>query len=103
MFGEQNRTRNIQFLQFLQIIPIRKHGKHNQQKQKRAADDVFELGDRLTEKLKAETAKMQAKLGNASCVLQELGIIDQNQNLDVNKMVKSVEDGEWGQFPDKWL
>merc|ERR1711996_30251 len=57
------------------------------QKHKRAADDVFELGDRLTEKLKAETATMQAKLGNASCVLQELGIIDQNQNLDVNKMV----------------
>merc|ERR1712088_482905 len=73
------------------------------QKHKRAADDVFELGDRLTEKLKAETATMQAKLGNASCVLQELGIIDQNQNLDVNKMVKSVEDGEWGQFPDQWL
>merc|ERR1711974_229782 len=73
------------------------------QKHKRAADGVFELGDRLTEKLKAETATMQAKLGNASCVLQELGIIDQNQNLDVKKMVKSVEDGEWGQFPDKWL
>merc|ERR1712241_552692 len=29
--------------------------------------------------------------------------MDQNQNLDVNKMVKSVEDGEWGQFPDQWL
>merc|ERR1711997_1197554 len=41
-------------------------------KNKRAADDVFELGDRLTEKLKQETVKMQAKLGNASCVLQEL-------------------------------
>merc|ERR1711997_645827 len=55
------------------------------QRNKRATDDVFELGDRLTEKLKQETVKMQAKLGNASCVLQELGIIDQNQNLDINK------------------
>merc|ERR1712066_555334 len=55
-------------------------------KNKRAADDVFELGDRLTEKLKQETVKMQAKLGNASCVLQELGIIDQNQDLDVSAM-----------------
>merc|ERR1712080_526570 len=72
-------------------------------KNKRAADDVFELGDRLTEKLKQETVKMQAKLGNASCVLQELGIIDNNQNLDINGMVKSVEDGEWGAFPDQWL
>merc|ERR1711994_627964 len=50
------------------------------QRNKRATDDVFELGDRLTEKLKQETVKMQAKFGNASCVLQELGIIDQNQN-----------------------
>jgi len=72
-------------------------------KNKRAADDVFELGDRLTEKLKQETVKYQAKLGNASCVLQELGIIDNNQNLDINGMVQSVEDGEWGEFPDQWL
>merc|ERR1712038_2218345 len=34
------------------------------QRNKRATDDVFELGDRLTEKLKQETVKMQAKLGN---------------------------------------
>merc|ERR1712226_576469 len=39
---------------------------------KRATDDLFELGDRLTEKLKAETVEMQGKLGNASCVLKEL-------------------------------
>merc|ERR1712080_155263 len=30
-------------------------------------------------------------------------MIDANQNLDINKMVKSVEDGEWGTFPDQWL
>merc|ERR1711992_46455 len=46
---------------------------------KRATDDLFELGDRLTEKLKAETVEMQGKLGNASCVLKELDIIDQNE------------------------
>merc|ERR1739849_5002 len=42
---------------------------------KRATDDVFELGDRLTEKLKSEHQKMQAQFGNASCVLQELDIV----------------------------
>merc|ERR1712241_1074677 len=73
------------------------------QRHKRAADDVFELGDRLTEKLKQETEKMQAKLGNCSCILQELGMVDASLNLDINKMVKSVEDGEWGTFPDQWL
>merc|ERR1712227_1014587 len=65
---------------------------------KRATDDLFELGDRLTEKLKEETVEMQAKLGNASCVLKELDIIDQNENLDVSGMVQSIERGEWGEF-----
>merc|ERR1712038_819139 len=95
---ESRMNTNSKYEMMEQMMKTFMHQKH-----KRAADDVFELGDRLTEKLKAETATMQAKLGNASCVLQELGIIDQNQNLDVNKMVKSVEDGEWGQFPDQWL
>merc|ERR1711963_822450 len=70
---------------------------------KRAADDLFELGDRLTDKLKQETEEWQAKLGNASCVLKELDIIDQNENLDISGMVQSVERGEWGEFPDQWL
>merc|ERR1711945_16290 len=70
---------------------------------KRATDDLFELGDRLTDKLKQETEEWQAKLGNASCVLKELNIIDQNENLDISGMVQSVERGEWGEFPDQWL
>merc|ERR1711997_888754 len=63
---------------------------------KRATDDIFELGDRLTEKLKSEQQKMQAQFGNASCVLQELDIVDQNLEIDVNAMVESVkrENGE---------
>merc|ERR1712117_784117 len=70
---------------------------------KRATDDLFELGDRLTDKLSQETEEWQAKLGNASCVLKELDIIDQNENLDISGMVQSVERGEWGEFPDQWL
>merc|ERR1739846_294463 len=70
---------------------------------KRAADDLFELGDRLTEKLQQKTEEMEAKMGNASCVLKELDIIDQNENLDVSGMVQSIERGEWGEFPDEWL
>merc|ERR1712001_679011 len=61
---------------------------------KRAADDLFELGDRLTEKLQQKTEEMKAKMGNASCVLKELDIIDQNENLDVSGMVQSIENGE---------
>merc|ERR1712241_1233485 len=70
---------------------------------KRATDDIFELGDRLTEKLKSEQQKMQAQFGNASCVLQELDIVDQNLEIDANAMGESVKKGEWGEFPDEWL
>merc|ERR1712018_765712 len=47
---------------------------------KRATDDIFELGDRLTEKLKSEQQKMQAQFCNASCVLQELDIRPKPRN-----------------------
>ena len=73
--------------------------------QKRAAADVpgEVLGEFMAEKLIEQSVKMQAKVGNASCVLKELRIIDANKKLDVNSMVESIENGEWGYFPDPWL
>jgi len=70
---------------------------------KRATDDLYDLGDRLTEKLQMEQVKFQAQLGNMSCVLEELNIIDKNQDLTVNKMIQDIEKGEWGTFEDKWF
>lgn len=78
-------------------------GSFGNNRERRAVDDVFELGDRLTEKLKAKTKEMQAKMGNASCILEELNIIDHNQNIDITGMVQSVKNGEWGEFPDEWI
>jgi len=75
----------------------------SQNRNKRATDDVFELGDRLTEKLQHETQKIQGQLGNLSCILKECDIIDNNEDLDLNKMVQSIERGDWGVFPDEWL
>jgi hypothetical protein len=96
--GNRMMNKNNKYEMMEQMMKTFMHQKH-----KRAADDVFELGDRLTEKLKQQTAVMQAKLGNCSCILQELGMTDAELNLDINGMVKSVEDGEWGVFPDQWL
>merc|ERR1719322_2155131 len=36
---------------------------------------------KLFENLQQKTEEMKAKMGNASCVLKELDIIDQNENL----------------------
>ena len=54
----------------------------------------------MVEKLKHEEEKMKMKWGNESCVLQELGMIDSDRNLDLNKMLRNTE-----QSPviDDWL
>jgi len=95
-YGQENQDNQDQYKFFQNMMKA-------MNRNKRATDDLFELGDRLTDKLKQETEEWQAKLGNASCVLKELDIIDQNENLDVSGMVQSVERGEWGEFPDQWL
>merc|ERR1711923_429804 len=68
---------------------------------KRATDDLFELGDRLTDKLKQETEEWQAKLGNASCVLKELDINDcRTCATFADSIPKTVfEECAWG---EKW-
>ena len=53
---------------------------------------MYELGDRLSEKLMEQKAEMTAKLGNWSCVLRELRIVDQNFELDLESMLDSVKD-----------
>merc|ERR1712223_1604225 len=95
-YGQENQDNQDQYKFFQNMMQA-------MNRNKRATDDLFELGDRLTDKLKQETEEWQAKLGNASCVLKELDIIDQNENLDISGMVQSVERGEWGEFPDQWL
>merc|ERR1712209_350467 len=95
-YGQENQDNQDQYKFFQNMMKA-------MNRNKRATDDLFELGDRLTDKLKQETEEWQAKLGNASCVLKELDIIDQNENLDISGMVQSVERGEWGEFPDQWL
>ena len=38
--------------------------------------DLYGLGERLNTKLTEEKAAMAAKLGNYSCILQELKVVD---------------------------
>merc|ERR1712223_788947 len=73
-YGQENQDNQDQYKFFQNMMKA-------MNRNKRATDDLFELGDRLTDKLKQETEEWQAKLGNASCVLKELDIIDQTKTL----------------------
>merc|ERR1711994_358173 len=55
-YGQENQDNQNQFKFFQNMM-------NAMNRNKRATDDLFELGDRLTDKLKQETEEWQAKLG----------------------------------------
>merc|ERR1712141_930641 len=69
---------------------------------KRATDDIFELGDRLTEKLKSEQQ-------NASSIWQCLmrspraRYCRPKPRNRCQRHGRISQKGEWGEFPDEWL
>merc|ERR1712210_414987 len=48
----------------------------NSMRFKRAAGDNHDLGDRLVEKLAEQKHQMEAKIGNMTCVMRELNVLD---------------------------
>jgi len=62
--------------------------------------DLYELGDRLSEKLMEQKEEMKAKMGNWSCVMKELKIVDDNLELDLENMLDDIKSMN---IRDKWL
>lgn len=62
--------------------------------------DLYELGDRLSEKLMEQKEEMKMKMGNMTCVLKELKIVDENMELDLENMLDDVKSMN---IRDKWL
>ena len=67
--------------------------------QKRQSD-LYELGDRLSEKLMVQREEMKEKMGNWSCIMQELKLVDENMELDLENMLDDVKSMN---IRDKWL
>jgi len=73
---------------------------------KRAAKDsavttpyTLDIGDRLTEKVKAQQHQMETKVGNMTCVLRECGILNQQNELDARAQKQYMNQFKVG----KWL
>merc|ERR1711872_211982 len=62
--------------------------------------ESLDVGDRLADKLKEEQNKMESKVGNMTCVLREMGILNQQNELDFNTQKRTFEKYN---FPSKWL
>merc|ERR1712066_638940 len=67
---------------------------------KRQAGDSLALNDRLKEKLEHMMEEHVQEISNMTCVLRELNVIDQNNNIDVSAMKK---DAEQYKMPSAWF
>merc|ERR1719278_161620 len=63
----------------------------NNMRYKRAAGDNLDLGDRLVEKLAEQKHHMEAKIGNMTCVMKELNVLDASNNIDVQAMKRDIQ------------
>merc|ERR1712088_95386 len=62
-----------------------------QMRYKRQAGDFLALNDRLKEKLEHMMEEHVEEISNMTCVLRELNVIDQNNNIDISAMKKDSE------------
>merc|ERR1711884_802377 len=60
----------------------------SQMRFKRQADDSLALNDRLKDKLEHMMKEHVEEISNMTCVLREMKVIDQNNNIDVTAMKK---------------
>merc|ERR1711954_446810 len=62
------------------------HSRHS-----RAVASNLDLGDRLVEKLKGQQQEMEEKVGNLTCILQEVNVLDNNNEISVSSMKQDLE------------
>merc|ERR1712241_1230120 len=67
---------------------------------KRQADDSLALNDRLKDKLEHMMKEHVEEISNMTCVLREMKVIEQNNNIDVTAMKK---DAKQYKLPSAWF
>lgn len=82
---------------FAEMLFFSKNKNRNRYKRQ---SDLYELGDRLSEKLMEQKEDMLAKMGNWTCVLRELKMVDKNLELDLESMLEEIKDMN---IRDPWL
>merc|ERR1712227_1141293 len=68
---------------------------------KRQADDSLALNDRLKEKLEGVMTEHMSYLSNMTCVMREMNMIDNNNNIDVAAM--KAEANNKYKMPSEWF
>merc|ERR1712106_856207 len=66
----------------------------------KALDSNSDLGDRLVEKLQGQKQEMEEKVGNLTCILQEVNVLNAKNEISISAMKK---DQEQYNLPSVWF
>jgi len=66
----------------------------------REAPNRLDLGDRLVEKLQAQKEEMEHKVGNLTCIFQEVNVLDSQNKISLPAMKKNMEQYN---LPSAWF
>merc|ERR1711915_248852 len=95
-----NRHNKYNMFDILDINEDNDFGKYFKSRHARAAQNNLDLGDRLVEKLQSQKEEMQEKVGNLTCILQELNYLDNNNKLSISGMKKDLAQYN---LPSQWF
>merc|ERR1712042_380145 len=82
---------------------LQRHKRQAPKKPENAAvtlPENLDLGDRLAGKLKQEQIEMEQKIGNMTCVMREIGVLNQQNELDFAAQKRAFEKFN---IPNQWL
>ena len=69
-------------------------------RQARAAGKNLDLGDRLVEKLQGQKQEMEEKVGNLTCILQEMNVLNAKNEISISTMKEDLEEYN---LPSVWF
>merc|ERR1712055_668782 len=62
--------------------------------------ESLDLGDRLADKLKQEQEQIKSSVGNMTCIMRKMGVINDQNELDINSQKRALKKLN---FESKWL
>merc|ERR1712179_365780 len=68
--------------------------------QAREGVNSLDLGDRLVEKLNAQKLEMEQKIGNMTCVLKEMKVLNSNNEIDIPAIKQDIKQYS---MPSEWF
>merc|ERR1712107_664065 len=62
--------------------------------------ESLDVVDRLADKLKDQQHKMEEEIGNMTCVMREMGVLNEQNELDFNSQKRALDQSN---LPNKWF